>query len=57
VESMGALSLGAWLRPDVPAGSAMAPASSAAAMPVTASAMSRDRAARLTETEAMRSAE
>jgi len=54
---MGALSLGAWLRPDVPAGSAMAPASSAAAMPVTASAMSRDRAARLTETEAMRSAE
>ncbi len=54
---MGVLSLGAWLRPDVPAGYAMAPAPIAAAMPVIAPAMSRDRAARLTKIEAMRSAE
>jgi len=47
---MGVLSLGASLRPDVPAGSAMAVAPIAAAM-------SRDRVARLTEIEAMRSAE
>jgi len=53
---MGVLSLGAWLRPDVPAGSAMAPAPIAQAKPVIAVAMSRDRAARLTEIEAMRSA-
>jgi len=50
---MGVLCLGAWLRPDVRAGSAMAPALIAAI----ARAMSRDRAARLTEIEAMRSAE
>ena len=56
VETMGVLSLGAWLRPDVPASSAMAPAPIAQAMPVITPAMSHDRAARLTEIEAMRSA-
>jgi len=56
VETMGVLSLGAWLRPDVPAGSAMAPAPIAAAMPGSAPAMPRDRAPRLSEIEAMRGA-
>jgi len=51
VESMGVLPLGARPLPE-----AMAPAPIAAAMPVIAPAKSRDRAARLTEIEAMRSA-
>ena len=51
---MGVLPLGAWLRPDVPAGVAMAPAPITAAMPAIAPAMSRDRAARLMEIEATR---
>jgi len=48
---MGVLPLGARPLPE-----AMAPAPIAAAMPVIAPAKSRDRAARLTEIEAMRSA-
>src|SRR5690348_6332090 len=48
VGSMGVLSLGVWLQPHVPAGPAMTPATIAAAMPVTAPAVtSRDRAASL----------
>jgi hypothetical protein len=57
VESMGVLSLGVWPRPHVPAGLAMAPAPIAAATPVTGPAMSHDRAARLAEIEARRTAE